>query len=82
LPGAALRRHPKNMYETLLTHVQDVSLDDQVTSRQYFEYIVFALFDRPHAPNSSFNELARKQLISWYQASKRLRSQIPSGLRS
>ena len=82
LPGAALRRHPENMYETLLAHVQDVSLDDQVTSRQCFEYIVFALFDRPHAPNSPFNELARKQLISWYQASKRLRSQIPSGLRS
>lgn len=82
LPGAAIRRHPEAMYATLLAHVQDVSQDDQVTGRQCFEYIVYALFDRPQAPRLPFDESSRKQLLSWYQASKRLRTQISPRLHS
>ena len=83
LSGGAFRRHSRQLYSILLDHVQDVSLDDEITGRECFEYIVYGLFDRPLTSNGNgtFDGTARDELESWYSAAKRLRPKILSRLR-
>ena len=44
MPGARLRRYPRALYEDLFHFATNQSLDDTLTSRVCFEYIIWSIF--------------------------------------
>ena len=44
LPGKLLRLHNKKLYEQLFDYVADATVDDQISARECFEFIVYGLF--------------------------------------
>jgi len=62
LPGKPLRLHDKKPYERLFDYVADTSVDDEISGRECFEFIVYGLFA---VDGSSTEDVAKLQ--AWFE---------------
>jgi len=76
LPGKLLRLHEKKLYERLFDYVVDTSVDDQISGRECFEFIVYGLFA---VDGSSTEDVAKLQ--AWFENTRRKRQKLGAKLK-
>lgn len=76
-PGKFLRGHARETYEALLTHVMDDTLDDQITSRACFEFIIYALLSPVNfIRDVGAREVSAGTLTTWFERARALRGEL------
>ena len=78
LPGKLIKNHGKHVYEALFAHVVDTRIDDQISGRECFEFIVYGLFT-----SSSSNDTRPlhdgadvRKLEGWFEDARRSRRSV------
>ena len=79
LPGKLLRMHDKKLYERLFDYVADTSIDDQISGRECFEFIVYGLFAVDDDGSSAEEDVAKLQ--TWFENTRRTRKQLRAKLK-
>jgi len=79
LPGKLLRLHDRNVYERLFDHVTDTNVDDQISARECFEFIVYGLFAVDDDGASTAENVAKLQ--TWFEHTRRKRKQLGAKLK-
>ena len=74
LPGKLLRLHDKKLYETLFDYVTDTNVDDQISGRECFEFIVHGLFAVDDDGSSTEEDVVKLQ--TWFENTRRTRKQL------
>ena len=79
LPGKLSRLHEKKLYERLFDYVVDTSIDDQISARECFEFIVYGLFAVDDDGVSTEEDVAKLQ--TWFEHTRRTRKQLGAKLK-
>ena len=67
------------MYETLFDYVTDTNVDDQISGRECFEFIVYGLFAVDDDGASTEEDVAKLQ--TWFENTRRKRKQLVAKLK-
>ena len=78
LPGVWTQGHPRAVYEALFRAVVDETKDDALTSKQCFEFIVYALFSPKFLPVGFTRDemYDRNGLIQWFHNARVLQDEV------
>ena len=79
LPGKLLRLHDRNVYERLFDHVTDTNVDDRISARECFEFIVYGLFAVDDDSSSTEEDVAKLQ--TWFENARRMRTKLGAKLK-
>ena len=78
LPGKLLRLHDRKLYEKLFDYVTDTNVDDQISARECFEFIVYGLFAVDDGASTA-EDIAKLQ--TWFEHTRRTRKQLAAKLK-
>ena len=79
LPGKLLRLHDKKLYERLFDYVADTTVDDRISARECFEFIVYGLFAVDDDGSSAEEDVAKLQ--TWFENTRRTRRKLGAKLK-
>ena len=79
LPGKLLLLHDREVYERLFEYVVDRNVDDQISARECFEFIVYGLFAVDDDGTSTEEDVAKLQ--TWFENTRRTRKQLGAKLK-
>ena len=67
------------MYERLFDYVVDTTVDDRISAREYFEFIVYGLFAVDDDGSSAEEDVAKLQ--TWFENTRRMRTKLGAKLK-
>ena len=67
------------MYERLFEYVTDTNIDDQISARECFEFIVYGLFAVDDDSSSTEEDVAKLQ--TWFENTRRMRTKLGEKLK-
>ena len=71
--------HDRKVYERLFEYVTDMSVDDQVSARECFEFIVYGLFAVDDDSSSTEEDVAKLQ--TWFENTRQMRKKLGAKLK-
>ena len=74
-----LRLHDKELCKRLFDNVVDTNVDDQISGRECFEFIVYGLFAVDDDGSSAEEDVAKLQ--TWFENTRRKRKQLGAKLK-
>ena len=69
----------RNVYERLFEYVTDTNVDDQISARECFEFIVYGLFAVDNDGSSTAEDVAKLQ--TWFENTRRTRRKLGAKLK-
>ena len=77
VPGGVFQRYSPRVYSHLLSYLQNPAVDDYVSGRQCFEFVIYSLFSDPLNRTSVMD---RSILEQWFKTAKQMRRQLKTRL--